>query len=419
MRRSVRYALWMSSAIATLAGCGGLQSPRSSPLIPSSAKFAAHRTHWSLTYEVFYSFKGRVKGSPDDGQHPVAGLVSRNGTFYGTTEYGGDGQVPACDSESRTHLGCGTVFTITPSGTESVLYRFKGRMKGDGAFPSAALVDVNGTLYGTTVYGGAERDGIVFAISPSGTETVLHTFTGETGDGGFPAAALLNVNGTLYGTTQRGGAKNAGTVFSITASGTETVLHSFGGSGDGATPLAGLINVKGTLYGTTVAGGTNEYGGTVFSITPSGKETVLYNFKGGTGDGGHPSAALINVEGKLYGTTQVGGTKRQGTVFSITASGTESVLHSFTGHLIDGAEPVAPLLNVNGTLYGTTQYGGANGQGTVFSITRSGKETVLHSFGGSGDGHFPVAGLMNSNGTLYGTTEKGGAFNGTIFALTP
>jgi uncharacterized repeat protein (TIGR03803 family) len=112
---------------------------------------------------------------------------------------------------------------------------------------------------------------------------------------------------------------------------------------------------------------------------------------------------------RVDGITQRGGAKNAGTVFSITASGTESVLHSFTGHRADGTEPDAPLLNVNGTLYGTTQYGGAIDRGTVFSIARSGTEAVLHSFGGSGDGKFPHAGFMNSNGTLYGTTERGGS----------
>jgi uncharacterized repeat protein (TIGR03803 family) len=237
---------------------------------------------------------------------------------------------------------------------------------------------------------------------------------------------LTEVNGTLYGTTSAGG-PGGGTVYSITTSGTETVLHTFG-RGDGLRPLAGLLNVKGTLYGTTVAGGkTGCYDqrgcGTVFSVTTSGKESVLYSFTGTSGDGANPNARLINVKGKLYGTTPLGGTYTRGTVFSIGATGTEQVLHNF-GSGSDGASPEAGLINVKGKLYGTTEAGGTNNHGTVFAITTSGAETVLHSFGGPpNDGAFPVAGLLNVNGTLYGTTAGGGAYGsygyGTVFALTP
>jgi uncharacterized repeat protein (TIGR03803 family) len=195
-----------------------------------------------------------------------------------------------------------------------------------------------------------------------------------------------------------------------------SVLYSFkDGSGDGANPYAGLINVNGTFYGTTPAGGANG-DGTVFSMTTSGMETVLYRFKGGR-DGAQPWAGLLNVNGTLYGTTAGGGANNDGTVFSITPSGKEKVLHSFG--LTDGHNPVAGLLNVNGTLYGTTTGGGANNDGTVFSITPSGKEIRLYSFGGIGDGAKPWAGLVNVKGTLYGTTYVGGAYNvGTVFAIT-
>ena len=222
-----------------------------------------------------------------------------------------------------------------------VLHSFGG--SADASNPYAGLLNVEGTLYGTTAYGGANGDGTVFSITPSGTETVLYSFKGGPGDGEYPFASLINVNGTLYGTTSQGGAYcsstgGCGTVFSITPSGTETVLHSFGGSGDGNGPLAGLINVKGKLYGTTMEGGANG-DGTVFSIAPSGKESVRYSFKGGSGDGEFPLAGLINVKGKLYGTTVYGGASDNGTVFSITPSGRETVLYSFKGSG-DGATPI-------------------------------------------------------------------------------
>ncbi|MGA7246860.1 MAG: choice-of-anchor tandem repeat GloVer-containing protein, partial [Candidatus Cybelea sp.] len=159
-------------------------------------------------------------------------------------------------------------------------------------------------------------------------------------------------------------------------------------------------------------------------ITPSGRKKVLYDFgaKHFGSDGSSPDAGLIDVGGTLYGTTFDGGTHADGTVFSITLSGTEKVLHSFSFSTVfrdsDGVEPSAPLIKVKGTLYGTTVQGGAYGGGTVFSITTAGKEKVLHSFG-NGDGTAPYAGLINVNGTLYGTTQDGGAYNsGTIFALS-
>jgi uncharacterized repeat protein (TIGR03803 family) len=267
----------------------------------------------------------------------------------------------------------------------------------------------------------------VFSITPSGHETVLYGFAGSP-DGNGPEARLLNVNGTLYGTTVEGGANicDCGTVFSIIPGGKEKVVYSFGAYGnDGAFPESGLIDVKGTLYGTTSGGGTYNKG-TVFSITTNGSEKVLYSFGGGSADGASPSAGLINVSGTLYGTTGGGGAYNNGTVFSITSGGKEKVLHNFSG--TDGQQPLATLINVNGTLYGTTYAGGA-GLGTVFSITLSGHETVLHSFSestrtGEKDGAYPTSGLSYVNGTLYGTTSIGGGEptvfgSGTVYSITP
>ncbi|HLY02898.1 MAG TPA: choice-of-anchor tandem repeat GloVer-containing protein [Candidatus Cybelea sp.] len=198
------------------------------------------------------------------------------------------------------------------------------------------------------------------------------------------------------------------------------VLYSFGGSGDGVNPYAGLFSVKGTLYGTTQYGGGAGGEGTVFSVSASGKETVLHSFGPyGEGDGEQPYAGLMKADGKLYGTTERGGTHGWGSVFKVTPAGKESVLHSFGG-AGDGEEPNAGLIALNGTLYGTTALGGANGDGIVFAITDSGVETVLHNFGGAGDGVNPQAALLNVKGTLYGTTEGGGAKGaGTVFTITP
>jgi uncharacterized repeat protein (TIGR03803 family) len=324
-----------------------------------------------------------------------------------------------------------------------VLYSFKDG-SGDGEEPMAGLLNVKGTLYGTTEYGGDNGDGTVFLITTAGTETVLHSFNRKKGS--HPQAGLINVGGTLYGTTAEGGSGlcrnrvnrvvGCGTVFSMTMSGVETVLRSFaGGSGDGAYPYAGLINFKGTLYSTTNEGGANCGAsggcGTVFKITTDGVESVLYSFKGDP-DGEHPFAGLINVNGTLYGTTLAGGTYCEsssaigcGTVFAITTYGAETVLHSFGIGSGDGTYPDAGLLNVKDTLYGTTDSGGAYVyDGTVFKITTAGVESVVHSFKGDPDGGLPFAGLINVNGTLYGTTGYGGSGScdigcGTVFSLSP
>ncbi len=359
-----------------------------------------------------------------DGANPRAALVNLNGTLYGTTEAGG-----YYSTKFHRH-GFGTVFSVTPYGKETVLHRFVGH---DGRYPFAGLIAIDGTLYGTAEGGGRRGQGTVFSITPYGTETVLHQFDPVDEDGSGPEAGLTDVDGTLYGTTSAGGAGGCdgygcGTVFSITMSGKETVIHSFGVKGEGAVPFAGLARVNGVLYGTTYSGLYSGVYGTVFKITPSGKETVLHAFTGGPKDGAEPWADLINVNGTLYGTTSTGGAHGKsngycnegcGTVFSITPSGKEKVLYLFKGYPSDGAYPVARLLNVDGILYGTTSGGGAHSRGTIFSVTTSGAETVLHSFNGL-DGGSPQAGLINVNGTLYGTTFYGGGSygQGTVYSLT-
>jgi uncharacterized repeat protein (TIGR03803 family) len=397
-----RASLGISAGIALLAACGGSQPPIGAPgAMPQASGLVARTT--STNYKVVYSF-----GAAPDGNNPAANLIDVDGILYGTTLYGG--AYGSCIVDS-----CGTVFSITTGGTEQVLHSFNGK---DGFYALAGLTDVGGTLYGTTGYGGAHGRGTVFSITTGGMEKVVHSFGRSTGHN--PFAGLIDVGGTLYGTTGR--PVSSGIVFSMTPSGRKKVLHKFG-SPDGVQPLASLIYVNGTLYGTTVGGGAYG-GGTVFSVTPGGTERVLHSFSGK--DGEQPQASLIDVDGTFYGTTQSGGAQGRGTVFTITPSGTERVLYSFRNGP-DGMYPYASLIALNGKLYGTTELGGGyytsychyNGCGTAFSITPGGKEKVLHSFNGP-DGAFPLASLVNVNGTLYGTTDSGGTFgNGTVFALTP
>jgi uncharacterized repeat protein (TIGR03803 family) len=303
----------------------------------------------------------------------------------------------------------------------------------DGASPYAALIQAtDGNFYGTAYDGGTAGVGTVFKMTPTGTLSVLHEFTGGTTEGANPAAALVqSTDGNLYGTTQEGGAFNVGTVFKVTTSGNLTTLHEFIGGADGASPEAALIQATdGNFYGTTSSGGTGG-GGTVFKMTPSGTITILHAFTGGTTDGSNPVAALIQAtDGNFYGTTQQGGAVNAGTVFRMTFGGTFEILHVFTGGTTDGAYPDAPLIQAtDGNFYGTTSGGGGapahgtvfdSGLGTVFKMTPSAALTILHAFTG-GDGAYPSAPLIQAtDGNLYGTTHEGGASDeGTLFEMTP
>jgi uncharacterized repeat protein (TIGR03803 family) len=405
-----RYAISSCVTAALLAGCGGSQPPIGAPsAIQQTSAISPARTglHKPLTTAYFKSLYA-FGAQSGDGEYPQAGLLNVNGALYGTTSAGG-----------RSHFRDGTVFSITTGGTEQVLYSFKDRKRRrHGYVPAAALIFMNGLLYGTAEAGGKYGTGAAFQLSTTGVEHVIHSF-GKSSDGAFPNSRLLNANGTFYGTTLLGGnyacGYGCGAVFSLTPSGSEHVLYRFESEPDGHRPFAGLTDVNGTLYGTTESGGTYQEG-TIFSISTSGSEQVLHSFGNGS-DGTDPRSDLIDVNGTLYGTTVSGGTHSGGTIFSISTSGSEQVLYNF-GSGYDGQGPVAGLIEMNGTLYGTTEFGGTYGDGTVFSVSTSGSEAVLHSFSGS-DGQNPVGDLIALGGTLYGTTKLGGDAAGTVFALTP
>ena len=349
-------------------------------------------------YKQLYAFNYASGGA----EYPVASLIALNGTLYGTTELGGA-------------AGSGTVFEVSTSGKESVLHNFAGGS--DGSLPVASLVALNGKLYGTTESGGSCTGsggcGTVFEVSTSGSESVLYSFKGGT-DGEYPFAGLIAVNGELYGTTYLGGAAGYGTVFKVNTSGSESVVHSFGSLPDGAYPMAGLIALHGALYGTTFAGGTGAGYGTVFKMSMSGKDHVIYSFNPNTNnDGEAPEAGVIALKGKLYGTTPYGGANAYGTVFEVSTSGKERVLSSN----VDDSQ--ASLVAVNGALYGTSYGGGIDNLGTVFKMSTSGKESTLYDFAGNPDGSAPKAPLLDVNGTLYGTTYEGGLGVGTVFKISP
>ncbi|MBV9057468.1 MAG: hypothetical protein JO078_11460 [Candidatus Eremiobacteraeota bacterium] len=310
----------------------------------------------------------------------------------------------------------GTIFAVTPSGSQKVLHTFNGAQD---AFPGTTLAHVDGALHGTIAFGGTKDDGAVFTITTSGSFSHDYDFKGTPHDGAHPVAGVIDSGDALYGTTKYGGANDFGTVFRVTPLGKKKIIYGFGPGTDGADPFSCVIDVNGTLYGTTNFGGTNNLG-TVFAVSAkSGQERILHSFAGGS-DGASPLFAnLTFFEGAIYGTTPSGGAHNLGVVFRVTPSGTETVVHSFGG-TPDGAKPEGGLVAFDGKLYGTTSAGGANHFGTVFSVAESGTERVVYSFGKRPDGQNPSSGLTRVAGTLYGTTYAGGAHGeGTVFSLVP
>jgi uncharacterized repeat protein (TIGR03803 family) len=407
MTRTRQYRTWISALYSY-----GASSALALGLVLAAA-LGATTAAKAQTYSVLYNFKG-----VPDGSSPRGDLIrDAKDNLYGTTTFGG--------------AGAGVVFKVDALGNEKILYSFNGGA--DGGSPQAGLLLVSGAYYGTAYSGGAFGQGVVFKLKGS-VETVLHSFGGA--DGSHPAAALVRDKaGNLYGTTFYGGAAGAGTVFKLDPTGTETVLYSFTGGGDGKFPAGRLVlDTAGNLYGTTSEGGVvscdnaTDGCGVVFKVDTTGKETVLYTFTGHA-DGGSPVAGLIrDSAGNLYGTTYVGGatdcpfkgSAGCGVVFRVSKTGLETVLHTFTNG--DGSNPAADLIRDSaGNLYGTTQFGGL-GYGTAFKLTSTGIETTLYSFMGTPDGLGPLAGLVRDlAGNLFGTASSGGVDDGPgiVFKIAP
>ncbi len=260
--------------------------------------------------------------------------------------------------------------------------------------------------------------------SPGQAYTVLYTFQGGA-DGRHPSGGLIrDAAGNLYGTTYTGGTSGFGTVFKLDTAGKETVLHSFTGEADGqgAVPVGLIRDAAGNLYGTTVYGGASGFG-MVFKLDAAGRVTMLYSFAGGEQgpDGAYPTGLIRDQAGNLYGTTQYGGTSGIGTVFKLDAAGNYKLLHSFAGDFSgpDGAYPQPGLVRDEaGNLYGTTSSGGSFGQGPGFKVDAAGAETIVLSFAYA-DGITPQGGLIrDESGNLYGTTAYGGPDDGgTVFRV--
>ena len=368
------------------------------------------------TFTTLHSFNGTDGASPE-----AAPVQATNGSLYGTTPGGGANGGGTVFRITPS----GTLTTLYSFCAQSGCP--------DGELSIAGLVQAtNGDFYGTTAGGGVNGSGgTVFKITPGGTLTTLYSFCAQSGcpHGASPYAELVQAtNGDFYGTTSFGGANNVGTIFEITPGGTLATLHSFDAT-DGAEPFAGLVQAtNGDFYGTTYAGGANN-SGTVFKITPGGTLTTLYTFcsqGSNCADGSDPSGLVQATNGNLYGTTFIGGSQinpAQGTAFKFTPSGTLTTLHDFS-YVTGGANPAAGLVQAtDGNFYGTTENDGAHHGGTIFMITPKGKLTTLYNFcsqTGCTDGQTPLATLVqDTDGSFYGTAAAGGANgNGTVFSLS-
>jgi uncharacterized repeat protein (TIGR03803 family) len=351
-----------------------------------------------------------------DGDAPWAGLtLASDGNLYGTTVGGGP-------------FGHGVVFRLTLNGTFAVVHGFTGGADGAGPdYYSGELASgADGNLYGATS-SGAFGQGTLFRMTLDGTVTTLKALKAGP-DGAYSTAQLVQASdGFFYGTTTKGGAYDAGTIFRIAADGSYATLYEFTRGADGGSPAASLIEgPDGSLYGTTPLYGAFK-AGTVFQLTRTGNFKTLHAFSGA--DGANPQAALLlGRDGKFYGTTFSGGAFGHGTVFTMASDGVVNLLHSFPGGP-DGAEPAAPLIQgADGVLYGTASSDGSpydpydgpcpNLFGTVFSISTAGSFRTLHVFDGTAGGHPTVALLQAKDGNFYGTTSGRCAAKGTILRMT-
>ncbi len=281
----------------------------------------------------------------------------------------------------------------------------------------------DGNLYGTSNSGGRLNRGSVFSITPSGTVTILYSFGATAADGDAPTGGLvMGTGGNFYGTTRDGGANGFGTIFVVTPAGNLTTLYNFGGSNSGLDLVNSLTALTASSDGNLYGIASSESNTVLFQMSPAGAVTSISTFGSNSGDGRDPASPVVqDSNGNFYGTTIAGGTKSEGTVFKVTQTGTYSTIYSFGTTAGDGEGPGGQVVvDSNGNIYGATSFGGKKSLGSIYKITPTGGFQTLHSFGAiTGDGNTPSSLIQGSDGALYGTTSAGGAFgNGTAFKIT-
>jgi uncharacterized repeat protein (TIGR03803 family) len=396
----------MTAAVSVLSACGG-----SSPDNAGTSSSGVGSSNPSPV-SVIYAF-----GQTDqDVINPQSLIQGSEGTLFGVAGAGDPNTSPSAGDGG----GSGGIFRVSLQGNENVISSFGSIVSAAAAIDGNLVMGTDGNLYGTTSVGGPGFVGVFYKLTLAGAVTVLHAFGSSATDGAHPTGALIEgTDGNFYGITNSGGAHDIesggdGTVFKIAPDGTESVLYSFGGTtGDGKSPIAGLVQgTDGNFYGVTSAGGSSGYGA-VFSVSPAGSEAVLYSFVSSYGLFVREVPSLVQGgtliqanDGNFYLTTEAGGTSNNGTVFRITPQGSGSVLYSFGSLSTDGVDPGPLLQGSDGNLYGTTAAGGTaphGGLGTLFELSLSGAETVLYSFGTTdSDLASPMALLEGMDGHLYG-----------------
>lgn len=369
------------------------------------------------TFKSLHSFAGTAAS---DGASPAYGALVQglDGNLYGTTTQGGT----TCSFFGA--LGCGEVYRITTRGVIKAIYKFCHKTGcPDGNDPQGGLaLNTDGSLYGMTDLGGTSGIGAVFSTTSAGALSTLYSFDNTIGSEPLDTLTLA-MDGNFYGFTQTGGQSGYGAIFDINSTGLPSLVLSFNGTDGTGDATGGLIQgLDGNFYGVSPNGNGSQ--GTVFSVTSTGGINVLHTFTGNP-DGAGPAGTLVQgADGNFYGTTPSGGINDQGTVFSITSGGTLKILYNFCmlSGCADGSGPVAGLIQgTDGNFYGTTVGGGTGSSpGTVFRISKSGVLKTLHSFNGLSDGTEPFAGLVqHTSGAFYGTTNAGGTNGlGTIFSVS-
>jgi uncharacterized repeat protein (TIGR03803 family) len=385
--------------------------------ISTVASIAAH----GQTFTTLYAFRGGNAGAS-----PSNLILTPSGELIGTAAYGSD-------------CPCYLTFGLSPEAKETVLHRFSVPLGNEAEIPGGYSLSKDGeTLYGLSNYGGDYTAcpeglgcGFVFSLDLSTNKyEVLHEFQGGPNDGAGPNGNMVfESEGNLFGMAFDGGANFTGAIFEITSAGAEKIIYSFGPVPDGNDPAGGLVrDSSGNFFGATISGGTgscqNGPGcGTVFEVTPSGKEKVLYSFTGGS-DGQNPYWLVGNSAGAVYGISRTADNVVTA-VFEVNSKGQFSIIYN--GSFVSQITSLS--LGPSGALYATATGGtvnptcGDNGCGQVLQLTPDGSgewtATVLHAFDGS-DGEYVNFGVVVRNGDLYGATAYGGPTgNGTIFKLVP